>query len=883
MFQLREPRVGRAIRILAAFCLIGQVAQAGIGPQVSRYVFLSDQSTLVQGGGIAGVHWTYRVEGQFLLSVDPNARTASFVRVDANATDDSPYRRTLDPNKVFAMTALVGTVVDDTTISFVSETDTGSAVSITATLKGDLVNLAAQTTPPPNSADFFVFSMDALAQRKYSGGTGEPDNPYEIATTADLIAIGETPDDYDKHFILTADIDLDPNLPGRRVFDGAVIAPDLEKDWNTFQGALFTGCLDGQGHTITGLVIDSDSEYAGLFGLIGDSGIVRHVCLRGGSIRGAAHESPPRCGTGGLAGENRGLVEDCQCSITVTGIQLAGGLVGENRGAIYASTSTGSVCGTNYVGGLVGRNRATIWMSHSTGSVNGNYHVGGLVGDSYGTILASYSTGSVRGGHVGGLVGYNDGTILASYSTGSIVRGVWYVGGLVGENSGRILASYSTGSMTGGAYVGGLVGDEFFMGVITMSYNAGPASGAYYFDHPAGHDNSGTVLSSFWDVTVSGQATSLGGTGLTTDQMQVAQTFLDAGWDFLGERENGTCEFWQMPTEGGYPVLSVFNGHAPPLLQGEGTLDEPYLIKTADDLGTVWYRPAVCYQLAGDIDLSAIQWSMAVIPSFSGRFDGRGHRIRGMTISGIAYLGLFGILAENSAVLDLTLEDTQVTGTGSAIGGLAGENYGMISSVAVSGSISGAYCIGGLVGFNSGTILASCSRGSVNATDGSAGGLVGLNRSATVRNSFSAGSVKGTDYVGGLVGCNDSGRIVSCYSRATVCGEKAVGGLVGMHTSATISSCFSTGSVSGWPGGGLVGDNDEGSGYASASFWDTQSSGWVSSAGGTGKTTAQMQRDQTFLDAGWDFVGEAANGTEDIWWIDEGRDYPHLWWEVADE
>jgi len=26
-------------------------------------------------------------------------------------------------------------------------------------------------------------------------------------------------------------------------------------------------------------------------------------------------------------------------------------------------------------------------------------------------------------------------------------------------------------------------------------------------------------------------------------------------------------------------------------------------------------------------------------------------------------------------------------------------------------------------------------------------------------------------------------------------------------------------------------------------------------------------------------VGETTNGTEDIWWIDEGKDYPRLWWE----
>ena len=45
---------------------------------------------------------------------------------------------------------------------------------------------------------------------------------------------------------------------------------------------------------------------------------------------------------------------------------------------------------------------------------------------------------------------------------------------------------------------------------------------------------------------------------------------------------------------------------------------------------------------------------------------------------------------------------------------------------------------------------------------------------------------------------------------------------------------------------------------------------------------AEMQTASTFLEAGWDFVDETENGTEDIWWILEGRDYPRLWWEASD-
>ncbi len=50
-----------------------------------------------------------------------------------------------------------------------------------------------------------------------------------------------------------------------------------------------------------------------------------------------------------------------------------------------------------------------------------------------------------------------------------------------------------------------------------------------------------------------------------------------------------------------------------------------------------------------------------------------------------------------------------------------------------------------------------------------------------------------------------------------------------------------------------------------------------------GVTTVQMQTANTFLEAGWDFVDEIENGVEDIWWIDEGLDYPRLWWELIAE
>jgi len=102
----------------------------------------------------------------------------------------------------------------------------------------------------------------------------------------------------------------------------------------------------------------------------------------------------------------------------------------------------------------------------------------------------------------------------------------------------------------------------------------------------------------------------------------------------------------------------------------------------------------------------------------------------------------------------------------------------------------------------------------------------------------------------------------------------SAGGLVGTNYS-IISSSYAAGDVyADQYVGGLVGSNDAGT--VSASLWDTDTSGQSTSAAGTGKTTAEMQTKSTFTDIGWDFVDESINGTEDIWSICEGTNYPRL-------
>ena len=502
------------------FTLGAQAARAG---QTDTYAFLTDKSTITQTGGIAGIQRTYTITGTFQLTADFEAGTATFDQVDANAVDDSPDQHTLDPNDVFNMTDLAGVIIDRTTTRFEGTADDGSSILITLSFADGTVTLKGQTTPPPDSADFFIFALDAVAQRKYSGGTGEPNDPYQIATAADLIALGETPDDYDKHFLLTADIDLDPNLPGRKVFDKAVIAP---------QGTSFTGVFDGNSHMISHLTITGHS-YLGLFGQL-DLAMILDIGLEAVDINGA--------------GSN------------------IGGLVGSNGffGTIITSYSSGVVSGDSGIGGLVGSNGffGSIVSSYSSGAVTGGDYVGGLVGyNQDGGIVSSYSNSVVTGGdYVGGLVGYSEyGGIVASYSAG-VVDGNDWVGGLTGETyAGTIRDCYSVAGVAGLTGVGGLIGASYAedgSGDISRCYSAGPVTGKSSVGGLVGKRFSGTVTASFWDSQTSGKATSAGGTGKTTAQMQTAKTFLDAGWDFVGETANGTEDIWWILEGKDYPRLS---------------------------------------------------------------------------------------------------------------------------------------------------------------------------------------------------------------------------------------------------------------------------------------------------------------------------------------
>jgi hypothetical protein len=292
------------------------------------------------------------------------------------------------------------------------------------------------------------------------------------------------------------------------------------------------------------------------------------------------------------------------------------------------------------------------------------------------------------------------------------------------------------------------------------------------------------------------------------------------------------------------------------------------LIRTWTDLDTIRNNLGGNYLLMNNLDSTTAGYATlasntanggkgwvpignVTIGNFAGTFDGQGYEIKDVFINRPAEnnVGLFGC---SSGTI---------------------ENVGVVDA-----SVSGHLGVCGLVAVNNGTVSKSYSTGDVNGYE-SVGGLVGYNN-GTVTDCYSTVQVSGSlKFFGGLVGYSDSGGLVrNSYSTGNVNGNNIDGGLVG-YNGGIVGYSYSTGRVNGTTVGGLVGT---GPGTVITSFWDTQTSGQGTSAGGTGKTTTEMKNIATFQDAGWGitFVDHPYDrNTGATWNIVDGVTYPFLSWQ----
>ncbi len=233
--------------------------------------------------------------------------------------------------------------------------------------------------------------------------------------------------------------------------------------------------------------------------------------------------------------------------------------------------------------------------------------------------------------------------------------------------------------------------------------------------------------------------------------------------------------------------------------------------------------------------------------SFSGRFDGLGHTISGLTVNrSVASVGLFASTFD-ADIRNLTLAGGSFTGA-TLVGSLAGVADGnsritnIVSSASVNASGANATAVGGLIGRAQGTGSVSSSTASGDVTGslnvGSVGGIAGEFAMAGGQTGNSAaGLVNRGFYTGGLIGWYNASAAVTdgSYTGATVSGGTWVGGLVGYVNSAVAITGTSPASpltvsanvVANSNAGGLVGRSN-------GAVTNARANGNVSGAGNVG-------------------------------------------------
>ncbi len=647
-------------------------------------------------------------------------------------------------------------------------------------------------------------AADGIEPKQSMDGDGTAATPYQISTAEELYWFAQhvNAGRYDACAMLVDEITVNERVlteSGELVSD-----TDSLHRWTAIcnGNGSYTGTFSGNGQTISGLYcVGTYAEYIGLFGRVGNGGVVKDViiedsyfegvysaggvcnqnsgemnkCSFSGIVKTSATGAPS---VGGVCAVNSGKIIQCESSAAVTSrgnYGRAGGVCGENSGTVSYCYNTGSVTNNNgddNLGGVCGQNSGTIENCYNEGNVSGyGYNgtasgstTGGVCGNNSGSITNCYNTGNVHESlYTGGVCGNNWGSITSSYNTGSVAAGTrGYAGGVCGANSSTVTHCYNTGSVSGlsDAHVGGVCGAN--NSTVESCYNTGTVtySGDYYNrDHGGGvcgSNNRGTVINCYWLDTAYDIAFS-NGSGDATEKTAEQFASGEVTWLLNGESTDGPWRqnlgVAKLPSLSPYQNVVVKEGDSyknSNFSIGNGSGDGPanvngtYLIASAAEL--YWFAQYVKdgdndanAVLMADIDLEGSSSNVwTPICGYTGTFDGQGY-----TISGLYFEG----------------DDTYNAG----LFGTVNEG-GRVKNVKVEGEItivSTGAAGGGICGNNNGTIENCSFSGSIRGSSNYVGGVCGEN-SGTITNCCSSGSISGSSNVGGVCGEN-SGTITNCY------------------------------------------------------------------------------------------------------------------------
>lgn len=574
----------------------------------------------------------------------------------------------------------------------------------------------------------------------------------------------------------------------------------------------YTGTFDGNGHTISGLYINSTAANTGMFGRICSSAVVKNLTLADSVIRSTKNY------TGAITGyiDDAASVTNCHTknSVQVSAAVYTGGITGyqDDTSTLTRCSNAAEVTGANNVGGISGYNwsksSASLTDSYNRGSVSGSNLVGGICAQIY----------------IGGTVSdvYNLGTVQATGTAGTPTAG-----GITGVfRWGTIKSAYNAGIVKATAK-GGVAGR------LEASSSSRTVQNVFYSDEyeAVGNLNGCTIQN--------GTATAKTSDGLK------ALTSEDLGDGFAADT-NGI--------NSGYPVLAWQNGTVKSDdpekddngWQGEAAKDAPqqkdgvYQIGTPEELA--WFAEKAKQDstdlkavLTADLDLNNNVWTgiggQTADTGFVGTLDGAGHTIKNLYLKNgkglipynkgtVKNLTLEGLLKGGDETAALTgtnagtLEDitsrVAVTG-GNKVAGIAGNNTkdGIIKDCHNTGAVTGESYAAGIVAYNEGSVSGCSNTAVITAGSTFAGGIAAANtnavksEAANVSKSANSGHVIVSSsaeraYAGGVVGWNNA-SVSSLYNTGNVVSRGGyVGGCLGCNTTgSTAKSLYNLGDIAG--------------------------------------------------------------------------------------
>ena len=564
--------------------------------------------------------------------------------------------------------------------------------------------------------------MVMLQEPELSEGVYQISNLAELYWFAGLVngSLSGVEQNREANAVLTADITinenvLDANGDLTESTDDLLVWTPIGANWNI----IFGGTFDGQGHTVSGIYINSENDYQGLFGY--NEGTIKNIGVTESYIKG-------EYSVGGVCGYNSyGTISNCHNSGTVSGDWHVGGVCGLNDGTIFNCYNSGNVSGKNMIGGVCGcNNDNTNSNCYNTGTVNGGDYVGGVCGLNYcSTISNCYNTGTVSGtNHVGGVCGENDnGTISNCYYLTNTAEG-----GINGSTE------------NGQAEV--KTAEQFASGEVCWLLNGNSDQNPVWFqtldtdDYPVLNDAHATIYA-------------IGNCPNSTTTYNNNESNVG---DHTDNDNDGRCDFCgkimisePAQKEGVYQIsnraeLYWFAGLVNGTLSGVEQNTAANAVLTADIIINENVLDAEG-NLTDDTE-NLFNWTpIAHYDPFHGTFDGQGHIISGISViaNHDETVGLFG--HNEGSIINLGIEDSYIL-------------YRYDKSISR---------VGGVCGDNSGTISNCYNSGTVNGNDSETGGICGRNFGGTISNCYNIGKVSGYYSVGSVCGYNFYGTISNCY------------------------------------------------------------------------------------------------------------------------